>query len=78
MQPAKKIEVVCLESTEEQVLEPGNEGSTDKTDNNANVSAPADMNLDSVEEEHDPAPTSPAKSSISSLHANVFHNPSGL
>ena len=61
VQPAgKKIKLVFLDSTGEQ--ESGQ----------SNGQAPVKTPNDNIEEEHDPAPNSPANSSISSLHASNF------
>ena len=57
-QPTKKLQVINRESTEEQT-NPGNDDNTEQANNHEQ--APADTNIENIEEEHNPATTSPAK-----------------
>ena len=72
-QPAKKIEAINLESTEEQTRVETNIRN-DEANETLNASTPS--NTQNTEEEHKPAITSPAKCSISDLHARDFFKPS--
>ena len=74
-QPAMKIEIINLKSTDEQTkLE--NDPRNEQTENPENASTLANAHTEHTEKEHDPATTSSAKSSISDLHASDFFNPS--
>ena len=70
-QPAEKIEVINLESTDEAKRADFNI-SNDQAIESENASTPADTQI--TEEEHDPAITSLAKNSISDLHASDFYS----
>ena len=72
-QPTKHIEIINLESQDEQIRAETNI-SNEQAHEVESASTPTDAQ--SSEEEHDLATTSPAKSSISDLHASDFFNPS--
>ena len=74
--PIKQIEVVYLDLSEGK-NNTGNQNTQDNEETPAII--PEDMTADNppanTDEEHAPPSASPAKSSISSLHASDFYNP---
>ena len=72
-QSTKQIEIINLESTDEQIRAETNI-STEQAHEVETASTPADAQ--NTEEKHNPATTLPAKSSVSDLNASDFFNPS--
>ena len=67
------IDVVNLESTDEQEQVQTND---DIVQEQETLNTSKQVDFQNIEEEHAPATTSPAQSSISHLHSTDFFNPS--